>query len=73
MERGEGREGGKGDCTCTSSSTEGSLRFPTRVRARQPGAGRDVRMILFLGLDAHCTNRSRENPHSRSDTLANTA
>ena len=30
-------------------------------------------MILFLGLDAHWTNRSREKPHSRSGTLASTA
>ena len=41
--------------------------------ARQFGAGREVSTILFLELVAHWTNRSREKPHSRSGTLANTA
>ena len=44
-----------------------------RVLARHPGAGREVRMMLFFGFDAHWTNRSREKPHSRSGTLASTA
>ena len=63
----------RGSAVHTSSSTEGSLRFPTRVRVRQPGDEREVRMMLFLGFVAHWINRSRENPHSRSVTLANTA
>ena len=40
---------------------------------RQPGDVREVRMMLFLGFEAHWTNRSREYPHSRSDILASTA
>ena len=44
----------------TSKSTEDSLRFVKRVRVREPGAEREVRMMLFLGLEAHCTKRSRE-------------
>ena len=57
----------------TTSSIDGSLRFPIRVRAREPGADLEVRIMLFLGLDPHWTNRSREKPHSRSGTLASTA
>ena len=57
----------------TSSSIEGSFKLPTSVRVRQPEDVLDVRMMLFLGFDAHWTNRSREYPHSRSGILANTA
>ena len=41
--------------------------------ARQPVAGLLVRMILFRVFEAHWTNKSRENPHSKSGTLTNTA
>ena len=44
-----------------------------RTRARHPGTGRDVRMMLLRWLAAQRTNRSREKPHSRSGTLASTA
>ena len=44
-----------------------------RLLARQPGAGRLVRMMLLRGFEAHWMKRSREKPHSRSGTLARTA
>ena len=49
------------------------LRLSMRSLARHPEAGRLVRMMLFRGLDAHWTNRSREKPHSKSGTLTKTA
>ena len=59
----------------TTRSTDAifPLRLSMRTRARQPGTGLEVRMMLLRGFGAQWTNRSRENPHSRSGTLASTA
>lgn len=49
------------------------LGLSMRCLAKHPGEERLVRITLFLGWAVHWTNRSRENPHSRSGTLTSTA
>uniref|UniRef100_A0A6B0UKC4 Putative secreted protein n=1 Tax=Ixodes ricinus TaxID=34613 RepID=A0A6B0UKC4_IXORI len=46
--------------------------FSTSCLARVPGAVLLVSTTLFLGLRHHCTNSSREKPHSMSAMLAST-
>ena len=56
----------------TSSVTVFCSGLSIKFRLRVPGAVRLVRIIQFLGLPHHCTNSSREKPHSISGTLAST-